>query len=369
MPICGWAGEYDKNLKLTSMDLQVLADEVSERLGFPVTAADVRRVCAALAADAHFWSFAPRARVPLRAVGAVVASLEAAGLVNLEGEAAHLTPAGRTALAEAGISPLPAPECSACRGTGVAGEGFLPDRAARFYRIAAARPAPVAEYDQIQLLPEDVWRRVAFMAGRGDLAGLDLLVLGDDDLLSVAAALTGLPRRVVVLEVDQRLVDFINIAAQEEGLSLSARVADLREPLDPELVGAFDTFHTDPPEALAGLLLFIGRGIVSLRGPGAAGYFGLTRLEGSAAKWYRLERALLMDHRVVITDLLPEFSRYQTWDYLLADMRRPPFDRLANPSGTWYNSSFVRIEKISDLVDWGVDGSDIYFDTEGLVDI
>ncbi len=350
------------------MDLQALADEVSEHLGFPVSPADVRRVWAALAADPSFWSFAPRARVPLRAAGAVVARLEAAGLVSLEGDKVRLTPAGRTALEQAGIAPLPAPECPACRGTGVVGERFLPEQAARFYRIAAARPAPVAEYDQVQLLSEDVWRRVAFMAERGDLAGLDLLVLGDDDLLSVATALTGLPRRVVVLEVDRRLVDFINGVAREEGLSLSARVADLREPLDPELAGVFDTFHTDPPEALAGLLLFIGRGIAGLKGPGSAGYFGITHLEGSAAKWYRLERALLVEHRVVITDLLPEFSRYQTWDYLLADLRRPPFDRLARPAGSWYNSSFVRIEKISDRVRWEVDGSDIYFDTEGLVD-
>ncbi len=350
------------------MDLQELADEVSEHLGFPVTAGDVRRVCAALAADPDFWSFAPRARVPLRAAGSVVARLEAAGLVSLDGAEVRLTSAGRAVFAEAGVVPLPAPECPACRGTGIPGGQFLPERAARFYAIAAARPAPVAEYDQVHLLPEDVWRRVAFMAGRGDLAGLDLLVLGDDDLLSVAAALTGLPRRVVVLEVDRRLVDFINSVARDEGLGLTAEEADLRDPLAPELVGRFDTFHTDPPEALSGLLLFIGRGIAALKGPGSAGYFGVTHLEGSLAKWYRLERALLVEHQVAITDLLPAFSRYETWDYLLADLRRPPFDRLAPPSVSWYNSDFVRIEKISDRFGPGVDTSDIYFDTEGLVD-
>lgn len=350
------------------MDLQELADEVSEYLGLPVTAGDVRRVCAALAADPDFWSFAPRARAPLRATGSVVARLEAAGLVDLDGDKVRLTSAGRALFEAAGIVPLPAPECPACRGTGVAGEQFFPEPAARFAAIAATRPAPVAEYDQVHLLPEDVWRRVAFMAGRGDLAGLDLLVLGDDDLLSVAAALTGLPRRVVVLEVDRRLVEFINNVARDEGLPLAAEQADLRDPLAPELVGRFDTFHTDPPEALSGLLLFIGRGIAGLKGPGSAGYFGVTHLEGSVTKRYRLERALLTEHGVAITDLLPAFSRYATWDYLLADLRRPPFDRLARPSGSWYNSDFVRIEKVSDRLGPGVDTSDIYFDVEGLVD-
>ena len=350
------------------MDLQELADEVSEELGFPVTAADVRRLCAALVADPNFWSFAPRARLPLRAAGSVVARLAAAGLVSLENAEVRPTTAGQTAFDAAGIIPLPAPECEACRGTGVIPGRFLPDRAARFYTIAAARPAPAAEYDQVHLLPEDVWRRIAFMAGRGDLSGLDLLVLGDDDLLSVAAALTGLPRRVVVLELDRRLVDFINTVAREEGLPLAAEQADLRDPLPSEISGRFDTFHTDPPEALSGLLLFIGRGIAGLRGPGSAGYFGITHLEGSVSKWYRLERALLEAYRVGVTDILPAFSRYQTWDYLLADLHRPPFDRLARPRGSWYNSCFVRIEQISDRFGPGVDATDIYFDTEGLVD-
>lgn len=350
------------------MDLQELADEASEHLGFPVTAADVRRLCAALAADPDFWSFAPRARMPLRAVGSVVARLEAAGIVSLENAEVRLTAVGQAAFDEAGIIPLPAPECGTCRGTGITPGQFLPDRATRFYEIAAGRPIPVAEYDQVHLLPEDVWRRVAFMAGRGDLAGLDLLVLGDDDLLSVAAALTGLPRRVVVLELDRRLVDFINIVAREEGLALAAHEADLRDPLAPELAGRFDTFHTDPPEALSGLLLFIGRGIAGLKGPGAAGYFGVTHLEGSIAKWYRLERALLEEYRVAITDILPAFSRYQTWDYLLADLHKPPFDRLARPQNSWYNSSFVRIEQISERFGPGVETTEIYFDTEGLVD-
>ena len=56
----------------------------------------------------------------------------------------------------------------------------------------------------------------SFVYERGNLIGKRILVIGDDDLFSLAAALTGLPSWVVVLEKDPRLVAFINHVARVE---------------------------------------------------------------------------------------------------------------------------------------------------------
>ena len=50
---------------------------------------------------------------------------------------------------------------------------------------------------QTSITGEDAIIRVGFIHERGDLIDKDLLFIGDFDCLSIAAALTGLPRRIV----------------------------------------------------------------------------------------------------------------------------------------------------------------------------
>ena len=58
------------------------------------------------------------------------------------------------------------------------------------------------------------------MNARGDLAGRRLLIIGDDDLFSIVVGLSGLAAEVVVLDVDTRIVDFVNHCAEQFSLKL-----------------------------------------------------------------------------------------------------------------------------------------------------
>jgi len=60
------------------------------------------------------------------------------------------------------------------------------------------------------VITEDTIRRVTLIHRFGDLENKDILIVGDDDLTSLALGITGLPRKVKVLEVDKRLVEYIN---------------------------------------------------------------------------------------------------------------------------------------------------------------
>ncbi len=48
------------------------------------------------------------------------------------------------------------------------------------------RPVNLPEFDQGSILEKDVIKRVEFIYERGDLLDSNILVIGDDDLISIA---------------------------------------------------------------------------------------------------------------------------------------------------------------------------------------
>jgi predicted methyltransferase len=217
----------------------------------------------------------------------------------------------------------------------------------RFSRIAATMPRATTMFFQEPMLPEDVVARVRFLWERGDLFQRDILVLGDDDLFSIAAGLTGLPRRIVVGEIDERLVRFLDQVAAREQLPLEVFQYDVAEPLPPRLRRQFDVFVMDPVETITGFSAWLSRGLAAVGHPGAI-YFGLTELECPPKIWQRFEQ-LIVGSGLVITDIIRDFSRYQ--NVSLADpekwtrcklVQKAPFPAEPAESLYWYRSSFVR---------------------------
>ncbi|MCS6802832.1 MAG: bis-aminopropyl spermidine synthase family protein [Chloroflexota bacterium] len=345
-----------------------LAALVSERTAIPTTERDIERILAALPAAADIWQAVDLAKCPFNQVVETVRVLAADGLADVGETSIALTERGRALAAERNAVPPPSLRCAACAGRGVSDEQLAEARR-RFDAIAEGRPRPIAVYDQAYVTTDTVFARLAAFADRGDLAGRDLIVLGDDDLIGIAAALTGLPNRVVVVEIDERLNEFIRQVAAAERLALDVLTVDLRDPLPSSLAGAFHTFFTDPPDTLAGLELFIGRGLESLRGAGCAGYFGMTVIESSFRNWRALQARLTGYYRVAITDIVRDFSTYENWDYLVGSVRDdlPPLRR--PPLTHWYRSSLYRIETFEDsvLAAAPVDEATLYVGAESLL--
>lgn len=130
---------------------------------------------------------------------------------------------------------------------------------------SSRRPSADPKLDQAHATPETALRRALYMLDGGNLAGRNVLFLGDDDLTSVAAGLLRVAKGITVVDIDGRLLEAITGVSEEEGLGIECVLHDLREPLPEELRGAFDTFLTDPPYTIPGLELFLSRGIQALR--------------------------------------------------------------------------------------------------------
>ncbi len=248
-----------------------------------------------------------------------------------------------------GLQPLADTVCRTC-GLGVELRGFWEEIYHRFLEVTRNRPLPTSDYDQGFVRPVDTVRRVAYIYQRGDLEESEIFILGDDDLLSVAMGLTRMPKRIVVVEIDQRINRFIKDFAEREGLNqIEVYDYNVIEALPENLKRAFDVFVTDPVETRKGLKLFVGRCLESLRGPGATGYMGFTHREASLRKWFEFERFIL-SAGLVITDILRDFAIYpereNQWEHFYETYEIMRKLELPLPEVDWYKSSFVRFEVV-----------------------
>jgi N4-bis(aminopropyl)spermidine synthase len=146
---------------------------------------------------------------------------------------------------------------------------------------AMLREAPGADVrlDQAHCTVDAKLRRFAYLLDAGALSGRSVLLLGDDDFLSLALPLAARavgarpPRRLVAVEVDADIVRFSRAAVERRGIEAEVLAHDLRLPLPAELVGAFDTVFADPPYTLGGAELFLSRAASALRaGPGGQAF-------------------------------------------------------------------------------------------------
>ena len=203
--------------------------------------------------------------LPVPVVAAVRGELEKRGVltrkggVSLTGEGLSIVQSElglscRKRFARPGVPPIPV---------------VLKDMCDRFADIAERRPEVDVKLDQSHATPETVLRRAVYLYEYDALEGRNLLVLGDDDLTSVAVGLLAqhleiVLGQVVVLECDGRLVDFLGVISEREGLPITVIARDLREDIPSDLCGQMDVFFTDPPYTLPGLSLFVSRGAHAL---------------------------------------------------------------------------------------------------------
>ncbi len=289
----------------------------------------------------------------------------------------YLTDKGKEYAEKLGIRAYVDPVCDHCKGkTVIIKEEYKP-LYEEFLKIANDRPKAITAFDQGYVTPEDTIRRVLLMHRFGDVENKRILILGDDDLTSIALALTGLPKDILVLEIDERLINFINKVAEERGwANVKAITYDARYPFSEEIQRQYDTFVTDPVETVKGISLFLSRCIQGLKGEGSAGYFGLTHIEASRKKWHQIQRNLL-DMNLVITDIIRRFSDYalENEDIVKEDLNFRVYTeapvKVNFPDAYFYTSNMYRVELIGDpkpIFDGKVEWErDLYLDDEAYV--
>ncbi|GAA2627379.1 bis-aminopropyl spermidine synthase family protein [Dactylosporangium fulvum] len=181
-----------------------------------------------------------------------------------------------------------------------------PRRAPDLTEVIAAAPAADRSLDHVSATADTAGRRAVWLDETFDLTGAHLVCVGDHDLTSLAVRRANPGLRVSVVDVDDRLLDYI--AAQDP--DIDCWHADLRFGLPPALAGTADLVFTDPPYTPEGVRLFLGRGAQALgdRTNGrlvmAYGFSPLTPALG-----LKVQRAVL-ELDLVTEAILPAFNRY-----------------------------------------------------------
>jgi predicted methyltransferase len=252
--------------------------------------------------------------LPVPLVSAICNELRRCGVVARE-PPVRLTQRGLDLFGDVNGRVAFAARCRRCNGRGVTVPRSLEGVVAALRTVVEDAPAVRPELDQCHCTIETKVRRALAMYEAGALGGRLIVLLGDDDLTSLALKLVveklGRPTALlglVVVDVDPAVIAFVAHALEGSRFPVDARVHDLREPLPPDLRGVADTVFTDPPYTNAGAELFLSRAAEAAAGrPGRDVFlaFGACRPDDALA----LQSAVAA-MGFVIRRLLPNFNDY-----------------------------------------------------------
>ncbi len=251
--------------------------------------------------------------LPVPIVAAVCGELRRRGVVAEERPARFTTP-GRD-LFSAGVLRLRRPSpCPACKSH----EGGLPSELAGVGREIArtTREGPMArlDLDQCHCTFQTKLRRVLTLHEADALVGRRILLLGDDDLTSVAIQSVvrrfGSPATIAelaVVDVDPAVVAFVSSELADAPFPVWCLQHDLRRPLPDPFRARFDTVFTDPPYTVEAARLFLSRAASALAGAGGRVFlsFGSRRPQAS----FRLQQTIV-EMGFVTRRLVRDFNEY-----------------------------------------------------------
>ena len=201
---------------------------------------------------------------------------------------------------------------------------------------------PKTEFDQLQILPEGVIKKIEVMKMYNDLKGKRIICLGDDDMVGVALPLTRLPKDITILDIDERVIKYENKILEEFGYKKSAFFCNLLKPLPNKFIGKYDVFITEPPDTLEGNTLFFSRGVESLKKEGGVGYLGVSQNDFKRTDYLKLEKNILKMN-IFISAIFPKFEFYETYGEEFEWITGLP-EGVGLPKKPWFSADLLRTE-------------------------
>jgi len=182
------------------------------------------------------------------------------------------------------------------------------------------RPSPEFALDQSHADLSTVIKKTVFLLKKGDIEGRKILFLGDDDLISLAVGLTQLAKKITVLDIDNRVLDYLSKSVGELSIKNFKVIShDLREPCPNDILNKYDVVVMDPPYTIEGLRLFLKRASQVLKsnininnknyliiGKKCILSFGNKPPE----EMKKLQFSIL-DHSFIINEMIPDFNHYK----------------------------------------------------------
>ena len=290
------------------MDIDAITRQVAAAVGLAEGEAGVRDVLrvVARAEPVPTSQVSRNAELPVPIVTAICNELRKRGVVDRT-RPIRLTAQAREELSRQHIEA----QCPHCGGLGLVIPADLTALADDLEPVAAGAPQARLDLDQTHCTVATKIHRVLKLHEAGALDGASIVLLGDDDLISVAIArfakIAGTAiKALTVVDTDASVLAWIG--KHTAGMNVRLVEHDLRRPLPPELLGVHDVACTDPPYTVPGAELFLSRAVSALRpGPGRHVFFsfGARRPAELLAT-----QQIISDLGLVVRSLTPNFNSY-----------------------------------------------------------
>lgn len=296
-------------------DAAVIVRDVAAAVGLAEGEPGVRAVLSALSRlePVSIRGLSRTVELPVPIVASICGELRKRRVVAEE-RPAQLTADGRRLFSNGSLNLKRPVTCPTCGGREIA---VLPDLrrlTSELKRIAWAAPPPVLDLDQCHCTVETKVRRVLALHEADALVGRRILLLGDDDLTSVAIrsfvdrfGSGATIAKLTVVDLDPAVIGFVRQHLSGAPFPVEYVKQDLRGPLPPGLGRAFDTVVTDPPYTLAAARVFLSRAAEALDGPGGNVFFSFGSRRPEAA--FHVQRTML-ELGFVIRRLVRDFNEY-----------------------------------------------------------
>ncbi len=153
-------------------------------------------------------------------------------------------------------------------------EILLKDEILLLEEILNNRPEVDVLIDQSKCTVLTSINRAILALRNGAIIGKNILCMGDDDFVSVSISIIAKKLfsneeqfncDVTVLDIDKRILEYIESVSKEFSLPISILHYDAKNPLPAICTNQFDCLFTDPPYTIQGLDLFLSRGLAGLK--------------------------------------------------------------------------------------------------------
>ena len=179
------------------------------------------------------------------------------------------------------------------------------------------RPEVDVSLDQSKCTIETAVKRAFLCLKNSTLINKKILCLGDDDLVSIAigfllkklyADIRYNKTKIVVMDIDQRILEYIRAISEKENLPIECIPVDFKMPLPVKYKDGFDCLFTDPPYTLQGMELFLSRGIEALKKESGLSIF-LSYGQKSPDFYLNMQK-IFSDMGLIVVEIKNSFNRY-----------------------------------------------------------
>jgi len=169
--------------------------------------------------------------------------------------------------------------------------------------------SPKRELDQFFATPETSLNKAKIMIKKDSVDNKNILILGDDDLVSLCLCFLANPKSITVVEVDPKIADAISKESQKRNFPVKVVKNDIRNISN--LKTPFDSAIFDPPYTAEGVTLFLKSALENLsQNPESKIFLCFGAGPKNLDKILRLQE-ILNSFYLVTDELIKDFNEYE----------------------------------------------------------